>query len=63
MRSVQVSILNHEKLGAANLIQIFEAAGAFEGIYYFLGSILTNSQDPELHFKYIEAAAKCNQSC
>ena len=59
---VQVSILNHEKLGATNLIQIFEAAGAYEGVYYFLGSILTNSQDPELYFKYIEAAAKCNQT-
>ena len=60
--AVQVGILNHEKLGDQNIIQAFESMGAFDGIYYFLGSIITNSQDPELYFKYIEAAAKCNQT-
>ena len=60
--AVQVGILNHEKLGDQNIIQAFEAMGAFDGIYYFLGSIISNSQDPELYFKYIEAAAKCNQT-
>jgi len=59
---VQVAIGNHQKLGTMNLVQIFEGVGAFDGVYYFLGSILASTQDPDIYFKYIEAAAKCNQS-
>ena len=31
------------------------------GLFYFLGSIVNFSQDPEVHFKYIEAACKTGQ--
>jgi clathrin heavy chain len=41
---------------------MFESFGSFEGIFYFLGSVLPTSEDPDVHFKYIEAAAKLNQS-
>lgn len=33
----------------------------FLGLFYFLGSIVNFSQDPEVHFKYIQAACKTGQ--
>ena len=58
---VQIAIANHQKLGTENVIKVFDAVSAYEGNYYFLGSILKDTEDPELHYKYIEAAVKCNQ--
>jgi len=58
----RVCIANAQRLGSQNIIKAFESVGAFEGVYYFLGSVIGNNQDPELVYKYIEAAAKCNQS-
>ena len=31
------------------------------GLFYFLGSIVNFSQEPEVHFKYIQAACKTGQ--
>lgn len=31
------------------------------GLFYFLGSIVNFSQDPDVHFKYIQAACKTGQ--
>lgn len=39
---------------------MFESFQSWEGIFYFLGSVLAFSTDPEVHFKYIEAASKLN---
>lgn len=36
-------------------------AHRFSGLYYYLGSIVNLSQDPEVHFKYIQAATRTNQ--
>lgn len=58
---VKVAQMNYEKLGVAPVVKILEGVGAFDGIYFFLGSILPNSQDKDIYFKYIEAAVKCNQ--
>ena len=58
---VQIAIANHTKLGTENVIKVFDGVSAYEGVFYFLGAILKDTEDPELHFKYIEAAAKCNQ--
>lgn len=33
----------------------------FLGLFYFLGSIVNFSQDPDVHFKYIQAACKTGQ--
>lgn len=33
----------------------------FAGLFYFLGSIVNFSQDPDVHFKYIQAACKTGQ--
>ena len=45
----------------AKLIQIFEDVKSFEGLYFFLGSIVNVSQNPEVHFKYIQAACRTGQ--
>lgn len=32
-----------------------------KGLFYFLGSIVNFSQEPDVHFKYIQAACKTGQ--
>lgn len=58
---VQVATKYHEQLGTTALIDLFESFKSFEGLFYFLGSIVNFSQDPEVHFKYIQAACKTGQ--
>ncbi|KAL4108292.1 hypothetical protein PRIC1_000010 [Phytophthora ramorum] len=50
-----------EQLGGKELVEVFEKFKSFDGLYFFLGSIVNFSQDPDLHFKYIEAATKMGQ--
>ncbi|CAN6981948.1 unnamed protein product [Brassica oleracea var. botrytis] len=50
-----------EQLGVDACIKLFEQFKSYEGLYFFLGSYLSMSEDPEIHFKYIEAAAKTGQ--
>lgn len=50
-----------EQLGGKELIEVFEKYKSFDGFYYFLGSIVNFSQDPEVRFKYIEEATKMGQ--
>ena len=58
---VQISTKYHEQLTTSALIDLFEQFKSFEGLFYFLGSIVNYSQEPEVHFKYIEAACKTGQ--
>ena len=58
---VQVATKYHEQLTTAALIDLFESFKSFEGLFYFLGSIVNFSQEPEVHFKYIQAACKTGQ--
>ncbi|KAG5447542.1 Clathrin heavy chain 1 [Clonorchis sinensis] len=58
---VQIATKYHEQLGTSALIEIFESFKSFEGLFYFLGSIVNYSQEPEVHFKYIQAACKTGQ--
>ncbi|KAJ3703117.1 hypothetical protein LUZ61_006822 [Rhynchospora tenuis] len=50
-----------EQLGVDSCVKLFEQFKTYEGLYFFLGSYLSSSEDPEIHFKYIEAAAKTGQ--
>ncbi|KNA23309.1 hypothetical protein SOVF_026060 [Spinacia oleracea] len=50
-----------EQLGVDSCMKLFEQFKSYEGLYFFLGSYLSSSEDPEIHFKYIEAAAKTGQ--
>merc|ERR1719460_3481763 len=56
---VQAAIKYQENIGAEKLIEMFESFGSNEGVFYFLGAILAFSSDPEVHFKYIQAASRC----
>merc|ERR1719440_2302657 len=55
---VQVAIKYHEQIGAVKLVEMFESLGSQEGVFYFLGAILSASTDPDVHFKYIQAASR-----
>ena len=57
----QVATKYSEQLGAEALIKLFEKFKSFEGLYYYLSAIVNTSQEPLVHFKYIEAAAKLGQ--
>jgi len=56
---VQVAIKYHEQIGVLRIVEMFESFGSNEGIFYLLGGILSTSTDPEVHFKYIQAASRC----
>lgn len=58
---VQVAVKYHEQLGVSVLINIFESCKSIEGLFMFLSSVVYSSQDPEVHFKYIQSAVKTNQ--
>ncbi|KAI5123544.1 hypothetical protein M0805_006703 [Coniferiporia weirii] len=58
---VQIATKYSEILGPVKLIEMFESFKSFEGLYYYLGSVVNLSQDPEVHFKYIQAATRTGQ--
>lgn len=58
---VQIAAKYSEQLGPSTLIQLFESFNTFEGLYYYLGSVVNYSTDPEVHFKYIQAAVRSGQ--
>ncbi|KAJ3604235.1 hypothetical protein NHX12_028976 [Muraenolepis orangiensis] len=58
---VQVASKYHEQLGTQTLVELFESFKSYEGLFYFLGSIVNFSQEQDVHFKYIQAACKTGQ--
>jgi clathrin heavy chain len=58
---VKIATKYSELLGAVRLIDLFEKYKTSEGLFYFLGSIINLTQDPDVLFKYIEAATKTGQ--
>ena len=58
---VQIATKYAEQIGAPEIIELFEKYKSYDGLYFFLGSVVNFSQDALVHFKYIEAAAKCQQ--
>jgi clathrin heavy chain len=57
---VQVAT-KHADLKAAAVIELLESFKSWDGLYFFCGAILNFSEDPEVHFKYIQAASKMGQ--
>ena len=45
---VQIATKYHEQLTTSSLIDLFEQFKSFEGLFYFLGSIVNFSQEPEV---------------
>ncbi len=58
---VQIATKYSDLLGANRLIDLLEKYKTAEGLYYYLGSVVNVSEDPDVHFKYIEAATKMGQ--
>jgi len=58
---VEVAKKYHEELGSEALVAVFESHKATEGLYYYLGAIVNFSEDPFVHFKYIQAACLLGQ--
>ncbi|RKF81067.1 putative clathrin heavy chain [Golovinomyces cichoracearum] len=58
---VQVATKYSDLLGPNRLIDLFEKYNTSEGLFYYLGSIVNLSDDPDVNFKYIEAATKMGQ--
>merc|ERR1719343_865128 len=58
---VEVAKKYHEELGSEELVKVFENAKATEGLYYYLGAIVNFSEDPFVHFKYIQSSCMLGQ--
>ncbi|ODQ68207.1 clathrin heavy chain, subunit of the major coat protein [Nadsonia fulvescens var. elongata DSM 6958] len=58
---VQAATKYSDLIGSLNLIKLFEEFKTYEGLYYYLQTIVNLSQDADVVFKFIEAAAKVNQ--
>jgi len=58
---VQVCTKYSDAITAEKIVELFETFKSAEGLFYYLGSIINTSQDPIVHNKYIEAAAKAGQ--
>ncbi|KAG6890292.1 hypothetical protein C0995_009498 [Termitomyces sp. Mi166 len=58
---IQIATKYSDILGPVKLIEMFESYKSFEGLYYYLGSVVNLSEDPEVHFKYIQAATRTGQ--
>lgn len=58
---VQIATKYSDLLGAPRLIELFQGFKTYEGLFLYLGSIVNLSEDPDVVFKYIEAATKCQQ--
>ena len=58
---VQISTKYSDLIGAHRLIDMFEKFKTAEGLYYYLGSIVNLTEDSEVAFKYIQAAASIGQ--
>jgi clathrin heavy chain len=58
---VHIATKYSDLLGANRLIDLFEKYRTAEGLFYYLGSIVNLSEDPDVNFKYIEAATKMQQ--
>jgi clathrin heavy chain len=54
---VEMAKKHVEFFRAESLIELFDEFESHEGLFHFLGAIVNESQEPEVHYKYIEAAA------
>lgn len=55
---VQVAQRYSNELTPEKLIRVFEDFRSYQGLFFYLGHIVDMSQDPDVHFKYIEAAVR-----
>jgi len=58
---VEVAKKYHDELGSEKLVEVFESNKAVEGLYYYLGAVVNSSEDPFVHFKYIQSSCMLGQ--
>jgi len=58
---VEVAKKYHDELGSDKLVEVFESNKATEGLYYYLGAVVNFSEDPYVHFKYIQSSCMLGQ--
>eukprot|EP00177_Eucheuma_denticulatum_P003509 GFKZ01006348.1.p1 GENE.GFKZ01006348.1~~GFKZ01006348.1.p1 ORF type:complete len:1728 (+),score=282.49 GFKZ01006348.1:317-5500(+) len=58
---VQVAAKHTDDIGAERLMAVFSAVKQQDALFYYLQSIVGFSEDPEVHFKFIEAACTLGQ--
>jgi len=58
---VEVAKKYNDELGAKKLVEVFEQNKAIQGLYYYLGAIVNFSEDPIVHFKYIQSSCMLGQ--
>lgn len=58
---VKIAVAYSDSVGANNFIELFENSKSFELLYSYLSSVISTSVEPEVHFKYIQAAYKTGQ--
>eukprot|EP00796_Vickermania_ingenoplastis_P005063 gene5063-3650_t len=59
---VQVATKYNDVLGSKKLIDLFIDKSLYDVLFYYLGAIVPYTRDPEVHFRYIEAAAEMGQT-
>jgi len=50
-----------EQLTAESIVGLLEENNSAEGLFFYLGALVATSEDPDIHFKYIQASAKTGQ--
>jgi len=58
---VEVAKRYNDQLDSNNLVNLFETHEAWSGLYLYLGSFVNFTEDPEIVFKYIQAAVEVKQ--
>ncbi|KAN0035940.1 hypothetical protein ACTA71_005234 [Dictyostelium dimigraforme] len=58
---VAIAVSYSDQITPEAIIAMFESFRLYEGLYLYLTQVVVTSTSPEVHFKYIEAAAKINQ--
>jgi clathrin heavy chain len=55
---VQIAGTYWNEFGIDTLIALFHETNSSQGIYFFLAQVVNTCEDPDIHFRYVEAAAK-----
>jgi len=58
---VEVAKKWNDYLGADNLVKMFESFQSYNGLFFYLGSFVNETDSTSVVFKYIQAATKLNQ--
>lgn len=58
---IQVATKYSDAIGSDRLIAAFLERNLYDILYYYLGAIVPYTRDPDVHFRYIEAAAEVGQ--